>query len=112
MIKIADFGLSRRIAEVSNSPSNFIRIPYIDPQYLNSQTNDQYQENTKSDVYSVGMLLWEVSSGRQPFEPFEPETLIAEILNGRRETPVPNTPTDYINIYTSNVLSYINQIFV
>ena len=67
MIKLADLGLSRRIEEVSHS-SIIGMLPYIDPQHLK---NGQYKENTKSDVYSVGVLLWEISSGRQPFESYD-----------------------------------------
>ncbi|PKY49641.1 hypothetical protein RhiirA4_465713 [Rhizophagus irregularis] len=33
--------------------------------------NNNYIENKKSDVCSVGVLLWEMSSGRQPFESFD-----------------------------------------
>ncbi|RIA82666.1 hypothetical protein C1645_835028 [Glomus cerebriforme] len=34
MIRIKDFGLSRRMAEVSRSKKNFGMVPYIDPQLL------------------------------------------------------------------------------
>jgi hypothetical protein len=56
-------------------------------------------------VYSVGVLLWEISSGRQPFESFDDHykraALLLEITNGKREIPIHNTPIDYVNIYTS-----------
>ncbi|GES97501.1 kinase-like domain-containing protein [Rhizophagus clarus] len=110
MIKLADFGLSRRLVEVSSTQRNiFGLLPYIDPQYFEEQTNNNdknyhYKANKKSDVYSVGVLLWEISSGQKPFEsydaPYKQPRLILEILNGKRETPVSNTPIDYINIYT------------
>ena len=94
MIKLADFGLSRRLNEVSNSI--YGKIPYTDPQRFRKKKADK-----KSDVYSVGMLLWEISSGHIPFESYDNICLLNAILNGKRETPIPNTPTDYINIYTS-----------
>jgi serine/threonine protein kinase len=109
-IKLADFGLSRRLAEVSNTPKDiFGMIPYIDPQHFKKQTNDDnknhYKANKKSDVYSVGVLLWELSSGKKPFEtydkPYQKPTLMLEILNGKRETPTSDTPIDYIKIYKS-----------
>ncbi|EXX79679.1 uncharacterized protein OCT59_006910 [Rhizophagus irregularis] len=100
-IKLADFGLSCR-AGVSNYVKNiFGKIPYVDPQRFKNQTNNN---DKKSDVYSVGVLLWEVSSGQQPFEsynsPHDETALTLHILDGKRETPILDTPTDYINIYT------------
>ena len=57
----------------------------------------------KSDVYSVGVLFWEISSGRSPFyvegEQYDIDLAI-EISNGLREKVVPGTLEDYIKIYT------------
>ncbi|PKC13066.1 kinase-like protein [Rhizophagus irregularis] len=109
-LRLADFGLSRRLAEVSTQKEIFGKIAYIDPQYCQPKTNKdtigyEYKPNKKSDVYSVGVLLWEISSGRKPFESYDNGylriSLMFEILNGKRETPIPGTPNDYINIYTS-----------
>ncbi|GES99722.1 kinase-like domain-containing protein [Rhizophagus clarus] len=101
LIKLADFGLSRR-SGVTNSVINvFGKLPYIDPQHFRKQTN---KNDKKSDVYSVGVLLWEISSGRQPFESYDSfhaqVALTLDILNGKREIPIFGTPVDYINIYT------------
>ncbi len=119
MIKLADFGLSRRITEVSSNQHDiFGMLPYIDPQHFKKQTSDNdkschYKTNKKSDVYSVGVLLWEISSGQKPFKSYDSlyqkPILILEILNGKRETPVPDTQIDYINIYTSIIVCYIIQ---
>ncbi|CAI2174576.1 4593_t:CDS:1, partial [Funneliformis geosporum] len=48
--------------------------------------------NEKSDVYSIGVLLWEISSGQPPFyvegEPYDLDLTI-EISQGLRESIVP-----------------------
>ncbi|PKK77855.1 kinase-like protein [Rhizophagus irregularis] len=109
-VKLADFGLSRRLAEVSNSVKGVIgMLPYIDPLLFKDQkepkeqTNNEqhYKANKKSDVYSVGVLLWEISSGRLPFESYYSHTLITELQNGKRESPVPGMPDKYVEVYTS-----------
>ncbi|CAB4388341.1 unnamed protein product [Rhizophagus irregularis] len=101
VIKLADFGLSCR-AGVSNSVKDvFGKIPYIDPQRFRKCTSNY---DKKSDVYSVGVLLWEISSGQKPFESFDNHdnqlALMYYILDGNREVPIVGTPDDYINIYT------------
>lgn len=59
----------------------------------------------KSDVYSVGILLWEISSGMIPFhnEPYD-ISLIMGISQGFRETPVPDTPIAYTKLYTGKYI--------
>ncbi|GES93439.1 kinase-like domain-containing protein [Rhizophagus clarus] len=100
-VKLSDFGLSKRIEETSNSQSIFGLIPYTDPKIFNRNISPLYLLNKKSDVYSIGVVLWEVSSGRPPFHgtPYDVGLAIS-ILQGLRETPVPETSENYIKIYT------------
>ncbi|GBC10627.1 hypothetical protein RclHR1_00980004 [Rhizophagus clarus] len=100
MIKLSDLGLSKRIQESSNlqSTKSFGLIPYIDPESFSSQ---DYKLNQKSDIYSIGILLWEISSGKPPYEGSLYDIYLAiNISQGLREIPIPNTPKDYIDIYT------------
>ena len=71
---MADFGLSKRISDASNySKDVFGILPYVDPKCLNNICNNKdgnksyYVINTKSDVYSIGVLFWQLSSGHRPF---------------------------------------------
>jgi serine/threonine protein kinase len=66
-----------------------------------------YKLNEKSDIYSIGVLLWEISSGKRPFYTegegyYNFIFLIYQIPQGLRERPIPNTPKDYVRIYTGN----------
>ncbi|RGB39523.1 kinase-like domain-containing protein [Rhizophagus diaphanus] len=97
-IKLADFGLSKRIDEAYKSRSDlFGVVPYIDPKKFDFHP---YSLNKNSDVYSIGVLLWEISSGHPPFKGISSYSLIVQISQGLRETPVPDTPTAYVDLYT------------
>ncbi|CAB4387502.1 unnamed protein product [Rhizophagus irregularis] len=107
IIKLADLGLSKRIEESSNIQSkSFEMVTYVDPQIFNKKRdiNNQiqlYSLNKKSDIYSIGIVLWEISSGQPPFcNKSYDINLAMELSQGLREKPIPNTPENYINIYT------------
>jgi hypothetical protein len=93
--------LSKRIEESSKTQTNLRgMIPYIDPKKFNELKSQSYSLNEKSDIYSIGVLLWEISSCQQPFKDKSDYSLIVQISRGLRETPIPNTPEDYVKIYT------------
>ena len=98
-IKLVDFGLSKRIDEATNSQLKLLgMVPYIDPKIL---IDNNLTFNEKSDVYSIGVLLWEISSGIPPFYKEEYDlSLMYKISKGRRETILLNTPNDYAKLFT------------
>ncbi|KAG0240350.1 hypothetical protein BGW41_007063 [Actinomortierella wolfii] len=96
---ITDFGLSR------NQPQDEMRqhsagprgvVPYISPERLSSNSF-----NHSSDIYSLGVIMWELTSGRPPFSDNSelPFMLAFHILNGLRETVVEGTPEEYATLY-------------
>ncbi|PKK63379.1 kinase-like protein [Rhizophagus irregularis] len=104
-IKLTDFGLLKRIKVVSEQKESdlFEMIPYTDPKWLNHNNNfiQSYSLNKKSDVYSIGVILWEISSGQPPFKDESHDAdLIMRIVQGYREIVVSDTPSNYSILYT------------
>ena len=60
-----------------------------------------YSLNKKSDVYSIGVLMWQISSGYRPFYNEEyGVSLCLAIQNGKREKIIDDTPKEYSSLYT------------
>ncbi|KAF0531741.1 kinase-like protein [Gigaspora margarita] len=97
-IKIADFGLSKVIDEMSMTTSSICHgmLAYIEPKRF---TTEGFEINKKSDTYSLGIILWEISSGRPPFQSFDLFQLIFHLIEGKRELPIEGTPSQYVELY-------------
>ena len=76
----------------------------MDPKIFNIKETESYNLTKKSDIYSLGMLFWELTSCSSPFN-FDPKNdnsiLKIEILNGERENPIPNTNVKFVDLYQS-----------
>ncbi|CAB4420685.1 unnamed protein product [Rhizophagus irregularis] len=69
-------------------------LPYIAPEVIIGR-----EQTFKSDVYSIAMLMWEISSGQPPFIDCEHDyDLAMNIVNGIRPKIVPGTPLEYKNL--------------
>ncbi|CAG8752418.1 3852_t:CDS:1, partial [Cetraspora pellucida] len=75
-------------------------VAYVDPKWFDTAINHKHDKS--SDIYSLGVILWEISSSQIPFNNrFEKniEHLQSALLNGMRETPINLTPLDYKELY-------------
>ncbi|RIB17099.1 kinase-like domain-containing protein [Gigaspora rosea] len=100
-IKITDIGFFGRLPDVFNLSNKFPKtLRYIDPQCLQYE---EYKVSKKSDIYSLGILLWEISSGYPPFETIngtdDPSELMITVLYGVREKFIEGTPISYAILY-------------
>ena len=60
----------------------------------------QYIYGKKSDIFSLGVILWEISSGKAPCGGRESHSIIKYRLDGFRDPPVSGTPEEYVKLYS------------
>ncbi|GBC21857.2 kinase-like domain-containing protein [Rhizophagus irregularis DAOM 181602=DAOM 197198] len=97
--KITDFGISKNQNNQSSTAyvGNFGVVAYMEPKRF-IDPNFPYAE--PSDIYSFGVLMWEISSGYPPFKDNDNKIALAvSISNGAREVTIPGTPKEYENLY-------------
>ena len=82
--------------KISKISELFGHLLCTEPQCFKSE---KYIPDEKSDIYAVGLLLWELTSGKRPFKDLTDLEIVLAIQNGRREQPVNGTPQVYVNLY-------------
>ncbi|GBB99812.1 hypothetical protein RclHR1_03640008 [Rhizophagus clarus] len=77
-----------------SSDSIYGNLPYIAPEVISGKNT-----TIKSDIYSIAMLMWEISSGQPPFNEYENDyNLALKIINGMRPKVIEGTPLEYENL--------------
>ncbi|GBC52741.2 kinase-like domain-containing protein [Rhizophagus irregularis DAOM 181602=DAOM 197198] len=96
---ITDFGISKNQNNQTSTAyvGNFGIITYMEPKRF-KDANFPYTKS--SDIYSFGVLMWEISSGCPPFKDCDDKVALAISINtGTRENTVPDTPNEYEKLY-------------
>lgn len=62
-IKIGDFGLARAITTTTSTGALIGTVAYLSPELVMGR-----QADARSDIYSLGIMLYEMLTGRQPFD--------------------------------------------
>ncbi len=96
-LKILDFGLAQLMPHVSElgmtvtlTQSEEITgtLPYMSPEQLAGAPADAL-----TDIWSAGAVLYEMASGKRPFEQPTPALLMSQILNQRPESVAKKNPS-------------------
>ncbi|PKC54109.1 kinase-like protein [Rhizophagus irregularis] len=89
---ISDLGFC---GPADKSPNSIYgNLPYIAPEVIAGK-----EYTFKSDIYSIAMLMWEISSGKPPFDNYEHDYYLAmNIINGIRPRIISGTPLEYKNL--------------
>ncbi len=89
-VKICDFGLSRFVDRQTQMTNNIGTIAWIAPELFQKKF---YTE--KADVYSYGIILWELVSRKIPFSNVESFTIPIMVTRGERPSVPKDCPSDW-----------------
>jgi len=89
--KILDFGIAKAVAKKGRTEVGVIKgkIPYMSPEQVQGEPID-----FRSDIFSLGTMLYELTTGHKPFEGEGPADLSMKILNDD-----PRPPEFYVERY-------------
>jgi beta-lactam-binding protein with PASTA domain/tRNA A-37 threonylcarbamoyl transferase component Bud32 len=82
-IKIGDFGLARAVsANTATGQALLGTIAYLSPELVTRGIAD-----TRSDIYAVGIMMYEMLAGEQPFKGEQPMQIAYQHANDQVPTP-------------------------
>ncbi|MBO0900124.1 Stk1 family PASTA domain-containing Ser/Thr kinase [Cellulomonas sp. zg-ZUI22] len=90
-VRVADFGLARAVTEVTATTTGTVlgTVAYLAPELVRQGTSD-----ARTDVYAVGVMLFEMLTGRQPFTGETPIQVAFQHVSS--ELPAPSTLVDWL----------------
>jgi serine/threonine protein kinase len=88
-LKVTDFGIARVLATIS--PNERTEVVWGSPQYYSPEQAAGHVPSPASDVYSLGVVIYEILTGTLPFTGSTAEDLARQHLEA---APIP--PSEYI----------------
>src|SRR6202140_4442427 len=85
--RILDFGLAGLMEEFGDDEIRAGTPAYMSPEQIEGQ-----EQTIKSDIYSLGLVLYELFTGKRAFD----ATTLHELIKLRRSDATPTTPTSIV----------------
>ncbi|HEY6475461.1 MAG TPA: serine/threonine-protein kinase, partial [Polyangia bacterium] len=90
-VKLTDFGLARSVLKQENTAPGVVfgRASYLSPEQARGETAD-----ARTDVYSLGIVLWELVTGNQYLQlaNLDPATAMSLVRHPRAQPPSSKAP--------------------
>jgi hypothetical protein len=86
-VKLGDFGIARLSTQVSGSGRMMGTPAYLSPEQIHGEA-----QNTRSDLFSLGIVLYQMVTGFAPFEGSSVSAVCAQILSAEPVPPSQRNP--------------------
>jgi serine/threonine protein kinase/beta-lactam-binding protein with PASTA domain len=86
-IKVGDFGLARAVTTSTSTGALIGTVAYLSPELVLGR-----QADARSDIYSVGIMLYEMITGKQPFGGEVPIQVAYQHVNSTVDAPSAEVP--------------------
>ena len=96
LVKVLDFGIAKGVFADGAGPEEFGQV-FGTPEYMPPEQATGVPVDARSDLYSAGAVLYELLTGRVPFEGNDPMMVLAKVLTQpppRPSTLAPGMPDD------------------
>uniref|UniRef100_A0A7N8XSX2 non-specific serine/threonine protein kinase n=1 Tax=Mastacembelus armatus TaxID=205130 RepID=A0A7N8XSX2_9TELE len=104
VVKLGDFGISRVMTNTADMASTCVGTP----NYLSPELCQDVPYSSKSDIWALGCLLYELCALRPPFAAANLLSLFYKIIKGEYD-PVPNMYSDNISSLIERMLCLIPE---
>ncbi|XP_004578724.2 serine/threonine-protein kinase Nek2 [Ochotona princeps] len=99
-VKLGDFGLARILNHDTSFAKTFVGTPY----YMSPEQINRMSYNEKSDIWSLGCLLYELCALMPPFTAFNQKELAGKIREGKFRR-IPYRYSDELNDIITRMLN-------
>ncbi|XP_054418831.1 serine/threonine-protein kinase Nek2 [Pteronotus mesoamericanus] len=99
-VKLGDFGLARILNHDTSFAKTFVGTPY----YMSPEQMSRMSYNEKSDIWSLGCLLYELCALMPPFTAFNQKELAGKIREGKFRR-IPYRYSDELNDIITRMLN-------
>lgn len=86
ILKLTDFGLARELQKTSNEMTAAGTYSHMPPEVIKSSAYSK-----ASDVWSFGVLLWELLTGEIPYKGIDPLAIAYGVAVNKLSLPIPST---------------------
>lgn len=89
-VKVLDFGLARIIENASPDSDDVYAMSGETGslRYMAPEVADALPYNSKADVYSFGIILWELNAAKKPFDGLNREMFYERVVHGGERPPL------------------------
>ncbi len=77
-VKVIDFGLAKSTLNASKTNPSIVLGKFL---YMSPEQARHAKVDRRSDLYSVGLCLWELVAGKNPFDGIAPAELMGKVAN-------------------------------